>query len=239
MKFNVRLFTSEVKIVVEIQRRSGCSFLFHQATKNILKAAMGQEIQTSPPLAFPSSTMSTLEKQDATEEALNIALSMLKKGRLDSHVLAMESLASLTKTNAAAATSLLHGPLMSFILSWIEAGDVEDSEGHGQDHLVKMHRYALVILANCLTIMNHNEIPPVSDDLLNRLIGELHAAKDRPHDACEAAKSLKALVRCHFVRLRAHTMGAPGALLDAYQQGKYQHQQLEKESLSLQMEMGS
>lgn len=200
---------------------------------------MGQEMQISPPLAFPSSIMSILEKQDATEEALNMALSMLRKGRLDSHVLAMESLASLTKNNVAAATSLLNGPLMSYILSWIQAGDVEDPEGRGRDHVVKMHRFALVILANCLTIMNQSKIPPVSDDLLNRLIGELYAAKDRPHDACEAAKSLKALVRNHFVRVRAHTMGAPEALLGAYQQGKCQHQQLEKESLSLQMEMGS
>lgn len=239
VKFNIRLFTSGKKIVVEIQRVSGCCFLFHQATKNILRAALGQEAQPSVILTVPPCVMSELEEEDATEEALFFALNMLQSPRFDCNVLAMESLASVTKANSVAAKSVVNGPLMTLILGWVEGQNAEDQDFHDQEHSVKMHRYALVILANCLTALSPTDTPKVSDDCLKILIGELKAACERPHDACEAAKSLKALVRSSDVRLRALAMGAPSALMGAYQLGKSQHHQLERESLSLQMEMGN
>jgi hypothetical protein len=239
VKFNIRLFTSGKKIVVEIQRVSGCCFLFHQATKNVLRAALGQEAQPSVILTVPPCVMSELEEEDATEEALFFALNMLQSPRFDCNVLAMESLASVTKANSVAAKSVVNGPLMTLILGWVEGQNAEDQDFHDQEHSVKMHRYALVILANCLTALSPTDTPKVSDDCLKILIGELKAACERPHDACEAAKSLKALVRSSDVRLRALAMGAPSALMGAYQLGKSQHHQLERESLSLQMEMGN
>jgi hypothetical protein len=239
VKFNIRLFTSGKKIVVEIQRVSGCCFLFHQSTKNVLPAALGQAAQPTITLTIPPCVMSELEEEDATEEALFMALNMLQSPRFDCNILAMESLASVTKANSAAAKSVVNGPLMSLILGWVEGQNADDEDFYELEHLVKMHRYALVVLANCLTALSPTETPKVSDECLMILIGELKAACERPHDACEAAKSLKALVRSNDVRMRVLAMGAPCAVIGAYQLGKSQHHQLEKESLSLQMEMGN
>jgi len=239
VKFIIRIFTADDRVVVEIQRLSGCCYIFHQAAKNLLKAALGQEAVPCMELTIPPVIMSESDEREATEEALDIAWTMLQSCRFDCRLLAMESLASLTKTNSAAAKAVVNGPLLTNLLHWIVFDGVEDQFVDRQDYSTKMHRYALVVLANCLTSLTLYDIPPVSDECLNSLIKEVREADFRPHNACEAAKSLKALVRCDDVRTRALNMGASEALNEAYKLGKSQHMQLENESLSLQIEMGN
>ena len=239
VKFIIRIFTADDRVVVEIQRLSGCCYIFHQAAKNLLKAALGQEAVPCMELTIPPVIMSESEEREATKEALDIAWTMLQSCRFDCRLLAMESLASLTKTNSAAAKAVVNGPLLTNLLHWIVFDGVEDQFVDRQDYSTKMHRYALVVLANCLTSLTLYDIPPVSDECLNSLIKEVREADFRPHNACEAAKSLKALVRCDDVRTRALNMGASEALNEAYKLGKSQHMQLENESLSLQIEMGN
>jgi hypothetical protein len=160
VKFSVLLFADQGKIVVEVQRQTGCSFLFHQAAKAILRSAKGirtppaQKRSFSIPGCVPKE--SPEQQQRCTEEGLEIAFSLLKKDRFDAHLLAMESLEQLTRASvcrAFAAHKVLCGQFSSTLVSLIESRESKQAEAVSEmeeKHFAIMHRHALTILANSL-----------------------------------------------------------------------------------------
>jgi hypothetical protein len=254
----IRLFLDEEKIVVEVQRRSGCCFLFHQSAKSILRAAKGMKPQRLPTFKIPECVKAEadLSFEDSTEEAVQIASGLLKKDRYDAHLLGMESLVKLTKaTSTKAAHALFQGQVLDTILSLIQSWRMhqEDKDDYvipemEKDYFALMHRNALTVLANCLNALEQaGELEQligtqdrlVADELLSVLIDELGGAEQRPHDACQACRCLKTLLRSSKdIKMRAVGLGAPKAATSALNEGVCTHLRLEEECRKLQVEIG-
>lgn len=262
VKLCIRLFLDDEQVVVEVQRRSGCCFLFHQSAKAILRASKGMKQQRLPTFSIPDSVIKAEAKQhseqqqDLTEEAVEIASQLLKKERHDAHLLGLESLVQLTKatsTSTKAALALVRGNVLDTILSLIQAwrlsqqDDALSMDEMEKDYFAMMHRNALTVLANCLNALEqageltkvlgtHERL--VADEILSVLIGELCSASDRPHDACQACKCLQTLLRSsEDTKMRALELGAPKAATSALNEGVCTHLILEEEARTLQVEI--
>lgn len=257
----IRLFASKKQTIVEIQRRSGCCFLFHQSAKAILCAAKGLKVQRLPTFTIPDSVKAQAAFEDYDDddvkEGVEIATSLLKKDRYDSHLLGMESLVHLTKqtsTSTKAAHALFQGHVLDTILSLVQSWRLHKEDNAttaipemDKDYFVMMHRNALTVLANCLTSLeNAGELEQVltkqdelvADELLSVLIQELKNAEERPHDACQACKCLHSLLRISKkTKMRAVELGASKAVISAYNEGVCGHLMLEQEASSLQIEI--
>jgi len=215
VQFAVRLWSDKDQVLVEIQRTAGCCFLFHQSAKAVLRAAKGlrkqqPQISFTIPDCVPQETEE--ESKQCTQEGLEIALDLLKKDRLDAHMLAIESLVYLTKATknrSFAAHCILCGEFRSTILCLVESFRMHKSTSVAlsqmeEEHLTIMHRNALTVLANCLVALEHSgELLHVlgqqeefrSNTLLATLVDEVGSAEQRPHDACQAARCLQSLFR--------------------------------------------
>jgi hypothetical protein len=255
----IRLFLDEEQIVVEVQRRSGCCFLFHQAAKSILCAAKGKKPQRLPTFKIPECVKADadLSFEDSTEEAVQIASGLLKKDRYDAHLLGIESLVQVTKkaTSTTAARALFRGEVLDTILSLIQSWQMHQKDKDDyvipemeKDYCVKMHRNALTVLANCLNALEQaGELEEllgtqdrlVADELLSVLIDDLESAEQRPHDAWQACRCLKTLLRSFKdTKMRAVGLGAPKAATIALNEGACTHLRLEEECRKLQVEIG-
>lgn len=218
VQFLVYLWHYENQVVVEAQRMSGCSYGYSRTAKAVLRAAKGMEAaqRKIPMFAIPSCVprISMEESKSHIESALEIASDLLKKDRMDAHLLAMESLGHLTRSNVNAEFTahcvLENAELLSTLLGLIQSFRVtrtaaESLSSMELEHLVMMHRYALTILANCVAALQTSgklvhvlvQQPELTDvNLISSLLHEVKRANLRPHDACEAMKCLQCLVLC-------------------------------------------
>jgi len=259
VKLCIRLFLDDEQVVVEIQRRSGCCFLFHQSAKSILRSAKGLKQQRLPTFKIPECVLQAeaeKSEEDPTLEAVEIASGLLKKDRYDCHLLGMESLVQLTKasTSTKAALAIFHGHVLDTILSLIQSWRMSQDQDvvhlideMEKDYFAMMHRNALTVLANCLNALEQagklsqvigSQERLVADELLSVLIEELGSAEQRPHDACQACKCLKTLLRSSKdTKMRALELGAPKAATSALNEGVCTHLRLEQEARTLQVEI--
>ena len=261
VKLSIRLFLDEDQVVVEVQRRSGCCFLFHQSAKAILRAAKGMKPQRLPTFTIPEFVLKAeaeVSEQDPTVEAVEIASGLLKKDRYDAHLLGMESLVQLTKatsTSTKAALAVMDCNVLDTILSLVQSWRISQEQVEEvaidemeKDYFAMIHRNALTVLANCLNALEQtgelsrvisSQGRLVADELLAVLIDELDSAEQRPHDACQACKCLKTLMRSSkATKLRALELGAPKAATSALNEGVCTHLNLEEEARTLQAEIG-
>jgi hypothetical protein len=241
------LWDDEGKVLVEVQRLTGCGFLFHQAARSILLAAKGTPLVKSKqafrlPAWIPHETME--ESQECMKEDLEIASTLLKCPKIDGHMLALESLMQLTqatKCPSFAAHCVLCGEFLPTLLSLIEScKSKSSSEGIEGEQLSVMHRNALTVLANCLTALESSgelisciekQDSLVSKQLLLALLDDVSAARERPLDATQAIRCLQPLVKVH--RQLLETRGAAEILGEAEEFGKCRHAQLEAECRKL------
>jgi hypothetical protein len=253
VQFAVRLFADQDKVVVEIQRKTGCSFLFHQVVKAVLRSAKGMTSaephsnrRFTIPSCVPKETQE--EKQKCMEEGLGIAFNLLKNDRLDAHMLAMESLSQLTRATeckAFAANKVLCGDFMERLISLVESGlSLTPLSELEQQHFTMMHRHALTVLANSLSAIDESgELLSVlsirseltSKSLLAALVSDLEAANERPHDACQAARCIQALVRSAQVKAELIDLDAMSVIFSACTAGAGLNAMLEQESKKLRL----
>lgn len=242
--------------MVEVQRAAGCCFLFCQATKAILRAAKGDAtVQPARCFTLPACVpqQSHEEEKQLIQDDLQNCASLLKKDRHDAHLLAMESLCHLSKATkrnrAFAAHCILCGDFLSTLLCLVESYRMSpcDSElvlsDMEQEHFSLMHRHALTILGNCLVALDEsgelshlleNQPELASKSLTACLVLQVSNSQEHPHDACQAVRCLKSLVRtCAEIKQNACDLGAAAAIDAAQQQGACSHTALEQESVTL------
>jgi hypothetical protein len=256
VKFAVLLFADQGKIVVEVQRQTGCSFLFHQAAKAILRSAKG--IRTPSPqkrrFTIPGSIPkeSPEQQQRCMEEGLEIAFNLLKKDKFDAQLLAMESLEQLTRASgcrAFAANKVLCDQFLPTLVSLIKSRESKQAEAVSEmeeKHFAIVHRQALTILANSLAAVQESEEllgllsqsnELCSQSLLSVLVSDLNASCQRPHDACQSALCIQSLVLCEEVKDQLMDLGAASAVSTACCEGACRNAILEKESKKLRFQM--
>jgi len=282
------------KVIVEVQRRSGCAFVFHQCSDAVLNAAQGIRHKSclSKKFTIPdcvkqlaakeaaneSSSSSPEQVDEATKERLALeadlecALRLWKSDRYDAQLLGLESLVLLSsqqETKKHLATICAHSllctecvqkKLLSLVLLHSNHHDwAEECDALVLDHVQRMRRYALTVLANCLEALSHNtnhsaasshdqnELQHVMDknealrstDLMDVLVEALHHAERDPHDAHQAARCIGVLCRCcSMCKEHAMEMGATEAATKALDVGTVRHSLLEGASRQLQHEMG-
>ena len=238
----VRMFSEGEKVVVEVQRRSGCCFVFHQVAKAILKAAKGEPAKKVPKFTVPASVIKEEQQRSSCNEALEIANELLQKDRIDAQALGMSSLVQLTNEGSSrfAASAILEGPLLDAVLKFVQPTESVDEVL--EEHRTEMRGDAFRVLANCLASTTAKlDIEKLgSDEILEALIKELRVAEEKPHNAWHACKVLKALLKdSEALRTKAEQLGAPSAVTVAYNEGVCRHAMLEKEATALKSEMAN
>ncbi|GKY96394.1 hypothetical protein MPSEU_000599000 [Mayamaea pseudoterrestris] len=260
VSFTVRLWKSQEdnQVIVEVQRTSGCCYLFHQACKAVLRAAMGEPITKQPvtftlPKCIPQETEA--ERLACLEESLSICSGLLQNERMDAHLMALETLVKLSKCcrlqGSAARCILSSGDLLHTLVFLIQASSLSsrteadanrtDAE---QEHLVLMNRLAMTVLANCLSVLQEEgkeetksalQADITSDTTLLALIDRVAHCDKRPHDACQAVRCLQKLVllKNNNCKQRALALGLANHADFAKQFGDHRHLQLSAESQKL------
>jgi len=179
---HVHLFQgSSQTVIVEIQRRRGCSVLFHKYSRCILDAAEGRwdvslfESPSIPDSTLPQKTViqDKAKKHENVLLALEIAAGLIKKDRLDANILGMESLCLLTDKNKTDwYTSLLasrvvlegdldesHFNIKEAVLSLVQKrclDGIRDDKEHlyfdEKEHIELLHNLSLAVLSNALEV---------------------------------------------------------------------------------------
>lgn len=223
-QFYVKLFEDEHQLVVEVQRRTGCSYVFHQCSKAVLRAAKGQESRRdTPQFTIPDSIRKSeqLDKVNAYEEALEHSFDLLKKERVDAQLLGMQSLIKLSEQAPL-------GDRVTVIINHVHERPADDDEFG-----TMLRRDALTVLANSLV---ENQPPELlSDELLRVLIADL--TDSDLHTAHQAARCLTAICQCRPLKQLLTKMGASPATEMAKEEGLLRHKLLEREAQLLQLEL--
>jgi len=225
--------------VVEVQRRCGCSFVYRQIAKSVIKAVKGGKVKVPAPRALPKVPKSIFKEEDRKqecEEALEIAADLITKESFDSQLLGIQSLAQLTAgdaTKVQAAKTILRGPIYESVLSFIRPlGDEEETKDDSMtEHRGNMKMDAFSVLANCFSAVSGKISFDgiANDELLEMIIEQLRTADETPHSACHAARALKALLTSsEAVKLRADQLDAAAAVLLAHKEGVNRHLMLEE-----------
>lgn len=231
LKFAVRLWEAKGELVVEVQRTSGCCFLYQQTAKAVMQAAKfgSAPAKAARSLPIPRSIprLPDMEWESSTVEGIQLACETLKEdNRLDAHVFAIESLVQISeasKCRAFCARNILSADseLLSTLLSLIQCSRMEDAEelstSTAQERVRMMHRHALTILANCLAFMHESgglptalqDLPELTcDATLSALVQAVAIANSEPHDAAAACRCLQALCQGSEIKQRVVQLGA-------------------------------
>ena len=219
--------------------------------KGVLRAAKGEAVPArritfTVPDCVPQSTHEG--ERLCLEEGLRMASSLLKENRVDAHVLAVQSLmhiSQVTQEKDFAAHCILCGEFQSTLVSLIESFHIDHKTYEtvkcklDLEALQQMHRYALTILANCLSaLQSSGELAKVLEEqkeltsmkLLTALIKDAENACDKPHDACQAIRCIGSIgMTSSVAQERLAELGAPSVVDTAQKQGLCRHAKLAEE----------
>jgi hypothetical protein len=252
LKFAVRLFADKGMVVVEVQRQSGCSFQFREASRTVLKSAKGMRSMAPKrkftiPSCIPKESIE--QKQKRTEDGLQIAFNMLRTDRADSQMLAMESLEQLTRSSESrgiAAKAVLGGETLRKLVSLAEAGDSDLLSDMEERRVSIMKRRALAVLANALCALSESgELSSFlcstaqlkSRSLVCALVSDLRDSSASPHAATEAARCMQYLMNAKEVEGLLVEMSAMSAVTAACTVGACRNVTLERESKKLKLRL--
>ena len=233
-------------VVVEVQRRAGCSFRFRELSRSVLKSSKG--ISTTAPkrkFTIPSCVpkMSMEQREKRMEDGLNIARNMLSSNRVDSHMLAMESLMQMTKGSSFTAKQVLKGEFFGKLFAFAKCEEILESDME-RERAAVMKRRALAILANALESLSADELLAVveSSELCSRsfvaaLTSTLNDAANQGHEAAQAARCIKQCLSSKVVVDLVTELSAMGAADVANSVGACHCITLERESKKLKLHL--
>lgn len=236
VKFVIRLWQAE-KLIVEVQRTSGCCCRYQQIAKAVLRATRGVSAPAPKQLPMPKCVPPNVDWEQCTIEGLEIAQNSLKGSSIDAHLLALQSLAQLTescKCRTFAAKSILSSSseILPIVLSLIQEKPNNMLTDMEQEHCDHMHFQALLVLANCL---KNTEVVPDLTELTSQativaLVNDVSNASSKPHTAAAACRCLQALIKTEACRKLVVELGAHSFTAAANQ---CRHAVLEEESAKL------
>jgi len=233
--------------------------MYCQAAKTVLRAAKGLPAvppgpkRLSLPKCVPRDTPQ--QQEQCCHEALKIATSMLQQqDRLDTRLMALESLAQLTASTGECASSrkvaaravLTREDIRDTLVDLIESCRLGSTSRSGDDveefHLCSMRRNALTVLANSFDALDGSGelrelLKTKSDSIVLALARHVSECGQRPHDACEAVRALSTLVKAKVADCKQVASYAAGSLAAASREGQCRHARLFEEARKLQMQL--
>jgi len=222
-QFYIKLFEDDHQLIVEVQRRTGCSYTFHQCSKAVLRAAKGEEPcrRAMQRFTVPDVIRNREETTKVNDEVMERSFDLLKSNRVDSKLLGVQNLVKLSE-------NVPLGDQLTIIINLVLMRPDEDDS-----FATMLRRDALTVLANSLALTHPADL--VSDELIRTLIADL--TDNDLHTAHQAARSLTSVCQCKGLKQLVAKMGASSATLRAQQEGHSRHEMLERETRLLQMEL--
>lgn len=219
----MKLFEDDHQLIVEVQRRTGCSYTFHQCSKAVLRAAKGQEPRSpdTPRFVVPDVIRKEEETKTANEETMERSFDLLRSRRVDAQLLGVQNLVKLSET-------VPLGDRLPIIINLVL---VRPSASDSFDAMIR--RDALMVVANSLALSQPSDL--MSDELIRTLIADL--TDNDLHTAHQAARCLTSICQSRRLKELVAKMGAASATLLAQQEGLSRHQLLEQETRVLQLEL--
>lgn len=214
LRFAVRLFADSNMVVVEVQRKSGCSFTFRKVSRAVLSAAKGiKNMAPKRRFTLPGCIQRDTREQQRkrTESGLKIAVNLLQDDREDSQMLGLESLEQLTRSpdcRVDVAKVVLSGECLCKLISLIKANRLEISSDMQERRSLLLQRRALEVLANAMgTLSETGEIGSFLDSasslksrcFLDALVSILKDSPSKPFVADHAARCTQYLSICEEV----------------------------------------
>ena len=237
------------KIVVEVQRKCGCSYRFRETARTVLRSAKGVAPERArPALAIPSSILLDTPKQQQhrAESALEVAMQQLSSDRLDTQLIGMESLEQITQSASRFCVSnmVLEGECLAKVLAAAQDHAGNARSEFEEQHISIMKRRAMTVVANALSCLAESgrldsllsqcgEIK--SESFICSLVDTLREASTSPHDATQAARCIQHLLTSKEVEAVLIEMSAISVVSDACTSGACRSALLEQESKKLKL----
>jgi hypothetical protein len=267
--FRIRLYAgneSGQPVVVEVQRRCGSVSSFMSTCRAILSAAEGKPSQPSvaarrgPPMPVRElkCLASEFEKERNVEKEADAALSsvvrMMRSSQLDTNLLGIENLASLTdpiKTSPAVALAVsksialgeekydVREEIRLLTERDVFASDADDMGKGISPPAEQLRHFALIVFANAMTVCAKDGSLEVavksqtwfSEQLVPSLLGELRRAPSNAINAYQAAICLSSLLSCSDCARRLFLENSVSEVLEqAHSFGKSRHTLLAREA---------
>jgi len=253
VKLAVRMFMDNGKIVVEVQRKCGCSYRFRETARTVLRSAKGVTAErVRPVMAIPSSIPldTPVQQQQRAESAVQVAMQQLCSDRLDSQLIGMESLEQITQSASRFCVSnmVLEGECLAKVLAAAQDDIVNATSEFEEQHITVMKRRAMTVVANALSALAESgrldsllsgcgELK--SESFICSLVETLREASTSPHDATQAARCIRHLLTSKEVEAVLIEMSAISVVSDACTSGACRSALLEQESKKLKLLLNS
>jgi len=256
IKLTISLFVHCGMIVVEVRRQSGCSILFRDVAKNVLRHSKGlgdQQQQQRSLLRRKLSIPSMLTRRswnvqcECIRDSFRIACTMLHSSKADTHILAIESIGKMTLCSEAkvVAAKLLLGShdclkQLLFLLDFYSTD--RSSSGMESSYHSILCRKILEALANACEVLNENDLAVIlsrndhdlkTNSFVNLLLSFLREASTRPHEAVHAARCMRYLLISKEVVILLVEMSVMDVITYSRCVGVNVHEALEEESNKL------
>jgi len=227
-KFIVKIFEDDEQFIVEVQRRTGCSFTCQKLSRAILGAAKGSKAAPAPrTFTVPCSVLKREQEREAKarEEDIKNALRLIKQEKYDVQMLGMSALINITAKNDISMEESSFDFLSKYILS---------QEFDHENTLSKLRLDALTVLANLLTQKSIHAQFVIDNNFLQTLVTDL--VHDNLNVAFQAARCMTAICRFYpTLKSNIASFGATTAIDQAYEDGLARHKLLESEIEQLKM----
>jgi len=223
-------------------------------------ASVRGRVGRTVPAVLPEPVGADAEEYSA-ERALETAGDLLRKDRIDANKLGMESLVLLTKVESSGVDRALYSSRVlltdntnefselkemftTLLVGSPDSDESDEYDAFDRRHNKGMYLLALEALGNSLSVLATHDPDSLRSTLngqswmgkdgplLSTLIGELGRADTHPHEACEAARCLRAVLAAapEPAQCCAKELGAPEKLIAAQRLGQCRHSMLERES---------
>lgn len=255
VKLVIALFAHDGMIVVEVRRRTGCSFQFRDAAKSILRSSKGlkkqQQQRPMPSRKFSLPPMLPKRSREAYHDCIRddfrIALNMLQSEKVDAHLLALETMGKMTtisdSSDVAAKLVLENSDCVKQLLTLLDiyTKDRPNPENESCYRSTQCRRIMEVLANSCeainnidlATILSTNQHYLKTRAFLSLLLSSMDDASLRPHDAFHAARCMRRLLVSKEVESLLIEMSAIDVISSARSVGVQCHEQLEQESFKL------
>lgn len=261
LKFAIRLWKVRGTICVEVQRTSGCCFLYQQTAKAVIRAAVSSTAVAIPKMSLPMPRTvphisDVMWEQCTSDDLENVCSSLHEDNRMDAHVMAAEALVQLSEASQCrifCANKILSSncELLSTLLMLVQCSQTKEKEikreAHfkmEETHFALMHRHALTVLANCLSAIHEsgeleNRLKDLSEltsaSTVKALVKDVSLAHKNPHEATTACRCLHALCS-HSEECKAMVI-CEGGMSAASVAKQCRHALLESEATKLLQEL--